>query len=162
METNMVTGAVMVVSVKGSLEKGFIKIEHKGRESGLQHPVLNCNETVMMDSLPICGDLFEMLMIKVDPSQWCNLTKIITYYDTLSNCAEITARNGNCFWPNNLAERFIIGIHTKFFANCTLDTVILEDPPDDILTALILIPVFLTAAMISLVVWCSKGSDIFG
>lgn len=84
------------------------------------------------------------------------------HYDTLSKCAEETARNGNCFWPNNLAERFIIGIHSKFFLNCTLDTVILEDPPDDILTALILVPVFLTAAMISLVVWCSKRGDVFG
>ncbi|KAM4028923.1 receptor activity-modifying protein 3 [Anomaloglossus baeobatrachus] len=129
---------------------------------GLQSPVHNCNESFVMESLPECGYLFEMLMMKMDSSQWCNLTKVIMYYDTLSECAEHTARNGNCFWPNNLAERFIIGIHTKFFSNCTSDTIIWEDPPDDILTALILIPVFLTAAMISLVVWCSKGGDIFG
>ncbi|KAM3929817.1 receptor activity-modifying protein 3 [Leptodactylus fuscus] len=129
---------------------------------GLQPPVGNCNETIVIETLPICGIEFEILMMEVEPSQWCNLTNIITYYERLSDCAESTARKGNCFWPNNLAERFIIGIHTKFFSNCTSDTIIWEDPPDDILTALILIPVFLTAAMISLVVWRSKIGDIFG
>ncbi|KAG8572307.1 hypothetical protein GDO81_012012 [Engystomops pustulosus] len=129
---------------------------------GLQHPMHNCNETTVVESLPQCGYLFETLMMKVEPNQWCNLTKVIMHYDILSKCAEETARSGNCFWPNSLSEKFIIGMHTKFFSNCTLDTIIWEDPPDDILAALILIPVFLTAAMISLVVWCSKRGDIFG
>ncbi|XP_066440719.1 receptor activity-modifying protein 3 isoform X1 [Eleutherodactylus coqui] len=152
---------LLVSVVCGSLEKGFIRTEHQGRGSGLQHAAHNCNETIVVESLPDCGYMFEILMLRVEPSQWCNLTKVIMHYDMLSKCAEETARSGNCFWPNNLAEKFIIGVHTKFFSNCTSDTVIWEDPPDDILTALILIPVFLTAAMISLVVWCSKRGDIF-
>ncbi|XP_075684667.1 receptor activity-modifying protein 3 [Rhinoderma darwinii] len=129
---------------------------------GLGHPIHNCNETIVIESLPKCGELFETLMMTVEPNQWCNLTKIIMHYNILSKCAELTAGRGNCFWPNSLAERFIIGIHTTFFSNCSSDTAIWEDPPDDILSALILIPVFLTAAMISLVVWCSKRGDIFG
>ncbi|CAN2390012.1 cross-receptor inhibition within G-protein coupled receptor heterodimer, partial [Pristimantis euphronides] len=128
---------------------------------GLQHHAHNCNETILIESLPVCGDLFEMLIMKVEQSQWCNLTQIIMHYDTFSNCAEEIARNASCFWPNNLAEKYIIGVHTTFFSNCTSDTIIWEDPPDDILTALILVPVFLTAAMISLVVWCGKRGDIF-
>ncbi|XP_040209265.1 receptor activity-modifying protein 3 [Rana temporaria] len=129
---------------------------------GLQHPVIKCNETLLLEYLPFCGEVFESKMKTVDPNQWCNLTKFITHYGSFSNCTEMTAMYAGCFWPNTLAERFITGIHRQFFSNCTSDTVTWEDPPDDILTTLILVPVFLTAAMISLVVWCSKRGDIFG
>ncbi|XP_068092612.1 receptor activity-modifying protein 3 [Hyperolius riggenbachi] len=129
---------------------------------GIHNSVLRCNETLMLEFLPSCGKEFEDKMKTVDQNHWCNLTKFIMHYDTFSNCTEVSARRVNCFWPNTLAEGFITGIHKQFFLNCTSDTVTWEDPPDEILTTLILIPVFLTAAMISLVVWCSKRGDIFG
>ncbi|XP_075068764.1 receptor activity-modifying protein 3 isoform X2 [Mixophyes fleayi] len=131
-------------------------------KGGSQQHANKCNETLMMEYLPACGQNFEIMMNTVEQDQWCNLTQFITHYDTFSKCTEMTAKHAGCFWPNNLAERFITGIHRQFFSNCTSDTVIWEDPPDKILTTLILIPIFLTAAMISLVVWCSKSSDVFG
>ncbi|XP_009581039.1 PREDICTED: receptor activity-modifying protein 3, partial [Fulmarus glacialis] len=82
------------------------------------------------------------------------------YYDNFTQCTEREANNASCFWPNPLAEGFITGIHKQFFSNCTSEKVHWEDPPDEILTTLILIPVMLTCAMITLVVWCSKRSDI--
>uniref|UniRef100_A0A452IFR4 Receptor activity-modifying protein 3 n=1 Tax=Gopherus agassizii TaxID=38772 RepID=A0A452IFR4_9SAUR len=82
------------------------------------------------------------------------------YYDNFSLCTEQEASAARCFWPNRLAQGFITGIHKQFFSNCTSEKVHWEDPPDEILITLILIPVLLMVAMISLVVWCSKRSDI--
>ncbi|XP_063181726.1 receptor activity-modifying protein 3 isoform X2 [Chroicocephalus ridibundus] len=84
----------------------------------------------------------------------------VGYYDNFTQCTEREANDASCFWPNPLAEGFITGIHKQFFSNCTSEKVHWEDPPDEILITLILIPVMLTCAMITLVVWCSKRSDI--
>ncbi|EMP34351.1 Receptor activity-modifying protein 3 [Chelonia mydas] len=87
-------------------------------------------------------------------------SKLPGYYDNFSLCTEREASAARCFWPNRLAQGFIIGIHKQFFSNCTSEKVPWEDPPDEILITLILIPVLLMVAMTSLVVWCSKRSDI--
>ncbi|XP_069469444.1 receptor activity-modifying protein 3 isoform X1 [Ambystoma mexicanum] len=122
---------------------------------------LHCNESLMLERLPVCGKRFEDMMRTLGAQKWCNLTEFIVHYDTFSSCTEAEAKYTGCFWPNPHTECYITGIHKKFFSNCTSDNVVWEDPPDEILTTLILIPVVLTAAMISLVVWCSKRSDIF-
>ncbi|RMC05581.1 hypothetical protein DUI87_17666 [Hirundo rustica rustica] len=119
-----------------------------------------CNESLMLEKLPACGKSFEEMMKKVDSRKWCNLTEFIIYYDNFTQCTEREANNASCFWPNPLAEGFITGIHKQFFSNCTSEKVHWEDPPDEILLTLVLIPVALTSAMITLVVWCSKRSDI--
>ncbi|XP_063014830.1 receptor activity-modifying protein 3 isoform X2 [Melospiza melodia melodia] len=119
-----------------------------------------CNESLMLEKLPACGKSFEEMMKRVDSKKWCNLTEFIMYYDNFTQCTEREANNASCFWPNPLAEGFITGIHKQFFSNCTSEKVHWEDPPDEILITLILIPVLLTCAMITLVVWCSKRSDI--
>uniref|UniRef100_A0A493TC41 Receptor activity-modifying protein 3 n=1 Tax=Anas platyrhynchos platyrhynchos TaxID=8840 RepID=A0A493TC41_ANAPP len=84
----------------------------------------------------------------------------VGYYDIFTQCTEHEAFYASCFWPNPLVEGFITRIHKQFFLNCTSEDVLWEDPPDEILITLILIPVMLTCAMITLVVWCSKRSDI--
>ncbi|MBN3305008.1 RAMP3 protein, partial [Amia calva] len=81
------------------------------------------------------------------------------YYD-FSSCTEKSAQHMGCYWPNPQVESYIISIHKHFFLNCSLDRVMWLDPPDDTLTVLIFVPVCLTLAMIALVVWCSKRSDI--
>ncbi|CAI5673666.1 unnamed protein product [Oreochromis niloticus] len=81
-------------------------------------------------------------------------------YHLFTLCTETKSQIVDCYWPNPLVERYIIHIHKHFFSNCTIDQPLWIDPPDDTLTILILIPVFLTLAMIGLVVWCSKRSDI--
>lgn len=119
-----------------------------------------CNETHLLWKMELCGEDFKREMAHIDPQNWCNLTHFISQYHMFSSCTENNAVSINCFWPNPLAESYIIRIHKHFFSNCTLETIIWGDPPDNTLTLLILIPVFLTLAMIALVVWCSKRSDI--
>ncbi|XP_005300450.2 receptor activity-modifying protein 3 isoform X5 [Chrysemys picta bellii] len=128
--------------------------------TGAHQQVIVCNESLMLEKLPRCGKSFEEMMKKVDSKKWCNLTEFIPYYDNFSLCTEREAIAARCFWPNRLAQGFIIGIHKQFFSNCTSEKGHWEDPPDEILITLILIPVFLMVTMISLVVWCSKRSDI--
>ncbi|XP_032627022.1 receptor activity-modifying protein 3 [Chelonoidis abingdonii] len=128
--------------------------------TGAHQQVIVCNESLMLEKLPRCGKSFEEMMKKVDSKKWCNLTEFIPYYDNFSLCTEQEASAARCFWPNRLAQGFITGIHKQFFSNCTSEKVHWEDPPDEILITLILIPVLLMVAMISLVVWCSKRSDI--
>ncbi|KAI1889027.1 hypothetical protein AGOR_G00174830 [Albula goreensis] len=119
-----------------------------------------CNETILLLAMEKCGDVFKSDMKLVDPQNWCNLTHFIREYNFFSTCTEDSAVHIGCYWPNPLVENYIIQIHKHFFSNCTLERVIWVDPPDDTLAILILIPVFLTLAMIALVVWCSKRSDI--
>ncbi|KAJ8279689.1 hypothetical protein COCON_G00067550 [Conger conger] len=119
-----------------------------------------CNETLLLLEMEKCGEMFKSDMKQVDPQNWCNLTHFIREYNYFSTCTEESAVHIGCYWPNPLVENYIIQIHKHFFSNCTLDRVIWVDPPDDTLTILILVPVVLTLAMIALVVWCSKRSDI--
>ncbi|NXS02847.1 RAMP3 protein, partial [Oxylabes madagascariensis] len=119
-----------------------------------------CNESLMLEKLPACGKSFEEMMKKVDSKKWCNLTEFIikTNYDFQS--VSPFKHNLSSLWERSLSKGFITGIHKQFFSNCTSEKVHWEDPPDEILITLILIPVMLTCAMITLVVWCSKRSDI--
>lgn len=36
-----------------------------------------CNESLMLQKLPVCGKSFEEMMRKVDSRKWCNLTEFI-------------------------------------------------------------------------------------
>uniref|UniRef100_A0A2D4Q8D2 Receptor activity-modifying protein 3 n=1 Tax=Micrurus surinamensis TaxID=129470 RepID=A0A2D4Q8D2_MICSU len=127
--------------------------------AGTQQQII-CNESFMLQNLPVCGKSFEEMMHKVNSTKWCNLTEFILYYNNFILCTEHKVSTAKCFWPNPLVEGFITGIHRQFFTNCTSDKVHWEDPPDKILVPLICIPILLTVAMVGLVVWCSKRSDI--
>ncbi|XP_077592267.1 receptor activity-modifying protein 3 [Stigmatopora nigra] len=118
-----------------------------------------CNESRLEWEVEICGEDFKRDMAHIDSQHWCNLTHFIGEYHTFTLCTETKSIFVHCYWPNPLVESYIIRIHRHFFSNCTLEQVVWVDPPDDTLTILILIPVFLTLAMIALVVWCSKRSD---
>ncbi|XP_060637525.2 receptor activity-modifying protein 3 [Anolis sagrei] len=119
-----------------------------------------CNESLMLQNLPVCGKSFEEMMHKLDSKKWCNLTEFILYYSDFTQCTEHKALTARCFWPNPLAEGFITEIHRQFFSKCSTVKVHWEDPPDKILITLIFMPVLLTVGMIGLIVWCSKRSDI--
>ncbi|XP_059183479.1 receptor activity-modifying protein 3-like isoform X2 [Centropristis striata] len=119
-----------------------------------------CNESRLQWEVEVCGENFKRDMGHIDPQYWCNLTHFISEYHHFTHCTEKKSEMVSCYWPNPLVESFIIRIHKHFFSNCTMEQVVWVDPPDDTLTILILIPVFLTLAMIALVVWCSKRSDI--
>ncbi|XP_015246726.1 PREDICTED: receptor activity-modifying protein 3-like [Cyprinodon variegatus] len=119
-----------------------------------------CNESRLRWDVEVCGEDFKRVMAYIDPLQWCNLTHFMSEYHIFTLCTETKSHNVDCYWPNPLVESYIIRIHKHFFSNCTMEGVKWGDPPDDTLTILILIPVFLTLAMIALVVWCSKRSDL--
>ncbi|XP_041824977.1 receptor activity-modifying protein 3-like [Melanotaenia boesemani] len=119
-----------------------------------------CNESRLQWEVQVCGEEFKQDMAHIDPQYWCNLTHFISEYHLFTLCTETKSHIVNCYWPNPLVESYIIRIHKHFFSNCTMEQVEWVDPPDETLTVLILIPVFLTLAMIALVVWCSKRSDL--
>ncbi|KAM5187836.1 receptor activity-modifying protein 3 isoform 1-T1 [Callospermophilus lateralis] len=159
--------------------------------------VCGCNETRMLERLPLCGKAFADMMQKVDVWKWCNLSEFIVriglwavvlgsisgqqfheqiwspesyrmlfsshqdarYYESFTNCTEVETNVVGCYWPNPLAQGFITGIHRQFFSNCTVDRTHWEDPPDEVLIPLIVVPVLLTVAMAGLVVWRSKRTD---
>ncbi|CAJ1081907.1 receptor activity-modifying protein 3-like [Xyrichtys novacula] len=125
-------------------------------------PILNksCDESRLQWEVEVCGDDFKRDMDNVDPQYWCNLTHFISEYYLFTLCTETKSQGVSCYWPNPLVESYIIRIHKHFFSNCTHTPVEWVDPPDETLTVLILVPVVLTLAMITLVVWCSKRSDL--
>lgn len=119
-----------------------------------------CNESHLLWEMEVCGEFFKKDMAHIEPQYWCNLTHFISEYHLFTLCTETKSQRINCYWPNPLAQSYIIRIHKHFFSNCTMEHVLWVDPPDETLTILILVPVFLTLAMIGLVVWCSKRSDL--
>ncbi|XP_056155475.1 receptor activity-modifying protein 3-like [Lampris incognitus] len=119
-----------------------------------------CNESHLLWEMEGCGERFKRDMAQIDPQYWCNLTHFIGKYHLFTLCTEVESQRVNCYWPNPMVESYIIRIHKHFFSNCTVEREVWVDPPDDTLTILILVPVFLTLAMIALVVWCSKRGDI--
>ncbi|KAG8009367.1 protein C11orf65, partial [Nibea albiflora] len=110
-----------------------------------------CNESWLQWEMEVCGDEFKRDMSHIDPQYWCNLTYFISEYHLFTHCTETKSFIAYCYWPNPIVESYIVRIHKHFFSNCTIEQVVLLDPPDDTLTILILIPVFLTLAMIALV-----------
>lgn len=119
-----------------------------------------CNESRLQWEVEVCGDKFKRDMDHVDPQYWCNFTHFIRQYHVFTLCTEIKSQGVDCYWPNPLVESFFIHIHKLLFSNCSNTQLEWNDPPEETLTALILVPVFLTFAMIAVVVWCSKRSDL--
>lgn len=129
-------------------------------EATSARPRRACNESRLQWEVEVCGEHFKKDMAQIQPQYWCNLTHFISEYHLFTLCTETKSLYVDCYWPNPLVEGYIIRIHKLFFSNCTVEQVVWVDPPDDTLVILILIPIFLTLAMIALVVWCSKRSDV--
>ncbi|XP_007538997.1 receptor activity-modifying protein 3 [Erinaceus europaeus] len=118
-----------------------------------------CDETRMLEVLPLCGKAFSSMMQRVDVWRWCDLSAIIGYYESFTNCTEQETHSAGCYWPHPLTHSYITGVHRQFFSNCTVGLAQWEDPPDEVLVPLIALPVLLTVAMVGLVVWRSKHTD---
>ncbi|XP_062377773.1 receptor activity-modifying protein 3-like [Sardina pilchardus] len=162
MDKNALTGVkVFVLGILVNTLMTSALSETEGLELGFtRRPLVLCNETRLLQEMEVCGDVFTRQMTHVDAQHWCNLTHFLSEYHLFSSCTEKNSERIGCFWPNPLVEGFIIRVHRRFFANCTVERVVWADPSDDLLAALILVPILLTLAMIALVVWCSKRSDI--
>ncbi|KAM3860852.1 receptor activity-modifying protein 3 [Diretmus argenteus] len=151
---------VVGVLVNPWMMRGLSATDTLSVETTPPRPKAVCNESHLLWEMEVCGEDFKRDMAHIDPQYWCNLTHFISEYHIFTLCTETKSQGVNCYWPNPLAESYIIRIHKHFFSNCTMERVVWVDPPDETLTLLILIPVFLTLAMVALVVWCSKRSDI--
>ncbi|XP_066578131.1 receptor activity-modifying protein 3 [Amia ocellicauda] len=151
---------VLGIFLNALMTCGLSATENKNKKTPSPSQLKVCNETALQLVMEGCGDIFKHEMMHVDSRNWCNLTHFIWVYYDFSSCTEKSAQHMGCYWPNPQVESYIISIHKHFFLNCSLDRVMWLDPPDDTLTVLIFVPVCLTLAMIALVVWCSKRSDI--
>uniref|UniRef100_H3C2N2 Receptor activity-modifying protein 3 n=1 Tax=Tetraodon nigroviridis TaxID=99883 RepID=H3C2N2_TETNG len=163
MDTNALTIVKLLllwILVDASLLSGLSANDSFVAEPTPAWPRRPCNESRLQWEVEVCGEVFKKDMDHIHPQYWCNLTYFIGEYHLFTLCTEAKSRLFHCYWPNPLVESYIIRIHKHFFSNCTNRQVVFVDPPDNTLTILILIPVFLTLAMIALVVWCSKRSDI--
>lgn len=155
----------LLTLIKLSLIFAVKALVARGLSDGADPPVthtlrIHCNQSLLLLEMERCGERFTADMKQIHPDDRCNLTHFIREYHVFSFCTEANAERIGCFWPNPQVERFIIGLHQRFFSNCTLDPLVFLDPPEHTLTLLILIPVFLTLAMVALVVWSSKRSDV--
>ncbi|KAJ8272761.1 hypothetical protein GJAV_G00093120 [Gymnothorax javanicus] len=136
---------------------GSTKLEEVARPRGG-----HCNESALLVEMEQCASQFRADMAQIDPQDWCNITHFIREYNDFSACTETESMLTGCYWPNPLVESYIIEVHRQFFSNCTVERVVLVDPPEDTLIFLIAVPVLLTLIMITVVVWRSKRGDIMG
>ncbi|XP_051013813.1 receptor activity-modifying protein 2 [Acomys russatus] len=90
---------------------------------------------------------------------WCNWTLISRYYSNLQYCLEYQADRFRLGFPNPLAESIFLETHLIHFANCSLVQPTFSDPPEDVLLAMIIVPISLIPFLVTLVVWRSKDSD---
>lgn len=96
-------------------------------------------------------------------SVWLNAISVISLvflyseYHYFTSCTESNAVKIGCFWPHPFVEQYIILIHKQFFSNCT-PSVAWSDFSEEMPTFHIVVTVtgFVTLAMVTLVVWCSK------
>ncbi|KAL4657277.1 receptor activity-modifying protein 3-like [Arapaima gigas] len=154
---NLLVSVIVVDTVTTNGVSEAENVDLKGWERPHAHP---CNETALLLEIEKCGTQFKWDMELVHPKNWCNLTHFIWKYNHFSNCTEGKALRTGCYWPNPVAEGYVVRVHRHFFSNCTLERALLTDPPDGTLAVLIFIPVFLTLAMVALVVWCSRRNDV--
>ncbi|XP_008323230.1 receptor activity-modifying protein 1-like [Cynoglossus semilaevis] len=106
-----------------------------------------------------CLENFRLDMDGLDQSLWCSWLDTIGIYEEVTNCTFQVALLSDCFWPNEIVDRFFVHIHKTYFHNCALTGRLLQDPPLSILTPFIGIPVLITLLMTALVVWRSKRTE---
>ncbi|XP_073797362.1 receptor activity-modifying protein 3-like isoform X1 [Danio rerio] len=150
------TQLCLILAVKTLMSRGL----SGAVELSVSPPALQCNESVLLLEMERCGDTFRTDISFIHPDHRCNLTHFIRQYHSFSLCTELNSERVGCFWPNPWVERFILRQHRLLFSSCRAERVELLDPPEGTLALLILLPVGLTLAMVALVVWCSKRSDV--
>uniref|UniRef100_A0A8C5MWG4 Receptor activity-modifying protein 1 n=1 Tax=Leptobrachium leishanense TaxID=445787 RepID=A0A8C5MWG4_9ANUR len=122
--------------------------------------VAGCDEVMYTNVLKeFCLQQFEFEMEVLSKSIWCDWDDTIGIYKDVTNCTILLAAKLGCFWPNQMVDHLFIGIHRKYFRNCSLTGRLPADPPFPILCSLLFIPLLITLLMTALVVWRSKRSE---
>ncbi|XP_015687016.1 receptor activity-modifying protein 2 [Protobothrops mucrosquamatus] len=107
-----------------------------------------------------CWDLFAEQMANISKIYWCEWRTIRRPYSHLRKCLESEADKLELDYPNSMAEEYIIISHHNYFLNCTLKNRPLQDPPENILLALIITPICLIPFLVALVVLKSKDGEM--
>ncbi|XP_034468814.1 receptor activity-modifying protein 1-like [Hippoglossus hippoglossus] len=106
-----------------------------------------------------CFTKFELDMGGVERGLWCSWPDTMETYEALTNCSYQVALRMDCYWPNQVVDRFFVHIHQIYFQDCALTGRLLHDPPVGILGPFIAVPVLVTLLMTALVVWRSKRTE---
>ncbi|KAL7370414.1 hypothetical protein ABVT39_027948 [Epinephelus coioides] len=106
-----------------------------------------------------CLAKFKFDMGGLEQGLWCSWPDTMEIYEGLTNCTYQVALRMDCFWPNQIVDRFFIQVHRLYFYNCALTGRLLQDPPISILAPFIAVPVLITLLMTALVVWRSKRTE---
>ncbi|XP_042260104.1 receptor activity-modifying protein 1-like [Thunnus albacares] len=104
----------------------------------------------------LCLEKFKVDLRGLDQDLWCSWPDTTEIYEGLTNCTFQEAMKMDCFWPNQIVDRFFMQIHQTYFHDCPLTGRLLHDPPISILAPFIAVPVLVTLLMTALVVWRSK------
>uniref|UniRef100_UPI00398EED7B receptor activity-modifying protein 1 n=1 Tax=Pristiophorus japonicus TaxID=55135 RepID=UPI00398EED7B len=119
-----------------------------------------CNEayySYLIDH--ICLEAYRFQMTDVGRQFWCDWEATVSSYGDLTNCTVLIARKMDCFWPDQVVDKFFITIHKEYFANCSISGRALGDPRNNIMGPFIVIPMMITLLMTALVVWRSKRNE---
>ncbi|XP_076025891.1 receptor activity-modifying protein 1-like [Genypterus blacodes] len=108
----------------------------------------------MIDDL--CLAKFKLDMAGLDGGLWCSWPDTLELYEELTNCTYQVALRMDCFWPNQIVDRFFTQLHRLYFHDCALTGRLLHDPPVGVLAPFIGVPVLITLLMTAVVVWRSK------
>uniref|UniRef100_A0A8C3WZ94 Receptor activity-modifying protein 2 n=1 Tax=Catagonus wagneri TaxID=51154 RepID=A0A8C3WZ94_9CETA len=109
-------------------------------------------------NVQLCWQYYKIYMDSIE-KDWCDWALISRPYSILQECLEQKAEEFKLGFPNPLAERIIFETHRIHFANCSLVQPTFSDPPEDVLLAMIMVPICLIPFLVTLVVWRSKDHE---
>ncbi|XP_023664889.1 receptor activity-modifying protein 2 isoform X2 [Paramormyrops kingsleyae] len=115
---------------------------------------LICYENLLQH---ICLDEFSSKVEALNTSDLCVWDKIKWPYDSFTKCTEEKADCLKIPWPNQLVEDMFVDIHATHFKSCPVKE--FDDPPPDVLLALVMTPICLIPAMVMLVVVKTKNRN---
>jgi len=107
----------------------------------------------------LCFGKFKLDMRALDRGLWCSWPDTTEIYEGLTNCTFQVALRMDCFWPNQIVDRFFIQVHRIYFHDCPLTGRLIHDPPISVLAPFITVPILVTLLMTALVVWRSKRTE---
>ncbi|XP_075033497.1 receptor activity-modifying protein 2 [Mixophyes fleayi] len=107
-----------------------------------------------------CTHHFHSSMSKMNPEHWCEWDDVISFYDKLQICIEDATDGYDFPYPNVLTHDIFLSIHKHYFANCTLLSEEILDPPEHVLLALIFVPICIIPFLVTLVVYKSNTNKL--
>ncbi|XP_037097321.1 receptor activity-modifying protein 1-like isoform X1 [Syngnathus acus] len=106
-----------------------------------------------------CLVKFKSDMGAIDKRLWCSWPDTTQIYEDLTNCTYQVALSMDCFWPDQIVDRFFARIHRDYFLDCPPTGRLIRDPPASVLAPFIGVPILVTLLVTALVVWRSKHTE---